>query len=738
MHQQSLSRRRSSSPCKGLRERLRSSISMHHHLQHPECDYLAHTNEDDSDCDNDHHQDKNSPKNDQDKYFSGSSLAKVYSYGSPDGSFEEGVPSILIDTSHIDDNITSNNIMNKTTITNTTNNKQEWQRRYTLTLYSITTILLFADQNLLAPNLSAAAEEFGFDDEERDTKLGGHIALAFFVLGAPASFAVGCLADAESISRSTLFGWTLLIGEGACFVTYFTTTYTGLYVTRALTGFSVGGALPLLSSVLGDWYPPEERSKVMATVGIGTGIGIAFGQGLSGFIGPIFGWRMPFLVVSVPALVISLLVMFTVVDPERGQAEKQSCNINDNQQQHMLHEYQDESLFSMDSTHNNIHGIGHDNDASSSSTMSQTKRNRGLDDTISTCGSSTGVHSSDIPKQNGSTTGSDISTSTNSSNNGNISTTSGDDDSSSTSHSSSENIELALISQDRMTNRPKQSLHIEASTNRNASQRNSLELQDGINHSNTNDIDLEETTTSPRFSFHQHLQTTKDLLHSKTILLILIQGAPGCVPWGIVNTFLNDYLSENCGLSIQAATGVILVFGLGNFVGMVTGGLGGDYLYKMDARFPNLLSGSMAILGCIPLWILINTTKVEEGQEMSSWVGVRVSVISFLAGLGSGVTGPIVKATLQNVTLPNARGQAFALLNTFDDFGRGLGPLFVAMLISGLGGRRVAFNVGIAGWVLCGIFNICIYFTVKKDEETTQHEFLDRYSTIEQQPENGI
>jgi len=154
------------------------------------------------------------------------------------------------------------------------------QRKWALSLFAITTILLFADQNLLAPNLSQAAEEFGFDDIERDEKLGGHIALAFFLLGAPASFLVGCAADSDSVSRSWLFGIIVIIGEGACMATYFTTTYSGLFVTRALTGFSVGGALPLLSSVLADWYPPERRSAVMAFVGIGMGVGISLGQGL--------------------------------------------------------------------------------------------------------------------------------------------------------------------------------------------------------------------------------------------------------------------------------------------------------------------------------------------------------------------------------------------------------------------------------------------------------------------------
>lgn len=92
-------------------------------------------------------------------------------------------------------------------------NESNWQRSWTLLLYSLTTVLLFADQNLLAPNLTQAAEEFGFDDNERDKKLGGDIALAFFVLGAPASFFVGCAADSNSIRRSFLFGLVVLVGE---------------------------------------------------------------------------------------------------------------------------------------------------------------------------------------------------------------------------------------------------------------------------------------------------------------------------------------------------------------------------------------------------------------------------------------------------------------------------------------------------------------------------------------------
>ena len=171
----------------------------------------------------------------------------------------------------------------------------------------------------MAPSLSEIADEFGFGDEERDRKLGGDISLAFFLLGAPASIVIGCLAD--SSNRSVLFAWTVFIGEGACLATYWVNTYRWLYVCRAVTGFSVGGAVPLIYSVLGDLFAAKDRHLISALVSFGTGAGIAVGQAIAGFLGPIYGWRLPFLVVAVPALITATMVLFTVPDPPRGAME---------------------------------------------------------------------------------------------------------------------------------------------------------------------------------------------------------------------------------------------------------------------------------------------------------------------------------------------------------------------------------------------------------------------------------
>jgi predicted MFS family arabinose efflux permease len=264
---------------------------------------------------------------------------------------------------------------------------------------------------------------------------------------------------------------------------------------------------------------------------------------------------------------------------------------------------------------------------------------------------------------------------------------------------------------------------------------------------NTMDFHTSNTTTANTTTTNNNIirtccvsivSPTLSLLRIPTVLLILLQGAPGCIPWGIVNTYLNDYLSTEQHLSIQMATTMLLLFGFGNFLGMSLGGYGGTLLYTKNVRYPHLLSGFSAILSILPLFVLINFTPTATNPSSTSTFSPSSSTSSTLytttsllhystivygiaaicAGIGSGVTGPIVKATLTNVTIPTSRGTAFALLNTFDDFGRGLGPLFVAMLIQTFhGNRQQAFNIGILGWALCGIFNLAIYFFAPTDEQ---------------------
>ena len=76
----------------------------------------------------------------------------------------------------------------------------------------------------------------------------------------------------------------------------------------------------------GDYYEPKERGWVSGAISMGCGIGIAVGQGVAGFLGPRLGWRMPFLAVSVPAMICAVLVWICIPEVERGAGEKRSLH----------------------------------------------------------------------------------------------------------------------------------------------------------------------------------------------------------------------------------------------------------------------------------------------------------------------------------------------------------------------------------------------------------------------------
>mmetsp|Transcript_49958 Transcript_49958/g.60103 ORF Transcript_49958/g.60103 Transcript_49958/m.60103 type:complete len:239 (+) Transcript_49958:2-718(+) len=210
----------------------------------------------------------------------------------------------------------------------------------------------------------------------------------------------------------------------------------------------------------------------------------------------------------------------------------------------------------------------------------------------------------------------------------------------------------------------------------------------------------------------KEFRSSWEVLKAPSVFLLLIQGLPGCLPWGIINSFLNDYLSEDKGMTIQAATLTFFIFSFGNFLGVIIAGAGGSYLYKRDVRYPSLLAGVSSIIAVAPMYAIINTIDSTTGIVYRSFVCIT-------AGICSGVTGPIVKSTLLNVTLPIKRGFVFSLLNTFDDCGRGFGPYVIALMIQKLG-RSLAFRWGILGWAVCGVLNASVFFFVANDEENVQ------------------
>ncbi|MAX29953.1 MAG: MFS transporter [Candidatus Marinimicrobia bacterium] len=194
-----------------------------------------------------------------------------------------------------------------------------------LALLFILSFFLFADQNLMGPNLSQIASEFGFNDIQRDVKLGGEISLVFWLIGGIFTLFFGYFTDIAS--RKKLLIISMLFGEIPCFLTGFVETYEQFFWLRALTGIGIGAIIPITYSLLADYFPSNMRSAATGYLGLVVGLGIGGGQLLAGITGPEYGWKISFIIVSVPNFIFLLLYALFATEPERGKSDKNTADI---------------------------------------------------------------------------------------------------------------------------------------------------------------------------------------------------------------------------------------------------------------------------------------------------------------------------------------------------------------------------------------------------------------------------
>ena len=67
---------------------------------------------------------------------------------------------------------------------------------------------------------------------------------------------------------------------------------------------------------------PVLVASATATLGLSQGLGIGLGQLLSGMLGAESGWRMPFLYVAIPGMVLNVLFLIVAREPQRGATEE--------------------------------------------------------------------------------------------------------------------------------------------------------------------------------------------------------------------------------------------------------------------------------------------------------------------------------------------------------------------------------------------------------------------------------
>ncbi|MEM9742523.1 MAG: MFS transporter [Pseudomonadota bacterium] len=191
----------------------------------------------------------------------------------------------------------------------------EATRRYALGLLVVVYTFNFVDRQILSILLEPIKADLLLSDSQLGFLVGFAFALFYAVMGVPIAL------YADRSNRRNLIAISLAVWSAMTAFSGAAQNFWHLMLARIGVGIGEAGCSPPAHSLIADYYPANRRATALGIYSLGIPFGILFGFIVGGNLNDMFGWRVAFLVVGIPGLLLALLVRLTLREPPRGMAE---------------------------------------------------------------------------------------------------------------------------------------------------------------------------------------------------------------------------------------------------------------------------------------------------------------------------------------------------------------------------------------------------------------------------------
>lgn len=188
-------------------------------------------------------------------------------------------------------------------------------KTYVLAMLTLVYAFNFIDRQILVILQEPIKAELNLSDTQLGLLTGFAFAIFYVAFGIPVARL------AESYSRRNIIAVAITVWSGMTAISGMVQNYTQLLLARIGVGIGESGGSPPAHSMISDMYPPDKRATALSFYSSGVNVGVLIGFLMGAWINAQFGWRMAFLVVGLPGILVALLLRFTVVEPERGMSE---------------------------------------------------------------------------------------------------------------------------------------------------------------------------------------------------------------------------------------------------------------------------------------------------------------------------------------------------------------------------------------------------------------------------------
>ncbi len=173
----------------------------------------------------------------------------------------------------------------------------------------------FIDRTIIATIGQAIKVDLHLSDTQLGLLGGLYFALLYTILGIPIARL------AERWNRVSIISLSLVIWSGFTALCGSAASFAQLALYRFGVGVGEAGCSPPSHSLISDYYEPKSRASALSIYSFGIPLGTMFGAILGGWLAQTFSWRVAFVIVGLPGILLALLVKLIVKEPPRGHSE---------------------------------------------------------------------------------------------------------------------------------------------------------------------------------------------------------------------------------------------------------------------------------------------------------------------------------------------------------------------------------------------------------------------------------
>jgi len=187
-----------------------------------------------------------------------------------------------------------------------------------LALLTLVYTFNFVDRQVVVILQEQIREDLSLMDWQLGLLSGFVFAIFYSVLGLPIAHL------SESVGRKRVVAAALAFWSVMTALSGAAQNFTQLLLLRIGVGVGEAGGSPPSHSMISDIFPLRRRAFALSIFSMGVYFGYLFAYGLGGWIAQSLGWRMTFVVLGLPGVLLAVIVGFTIKEPPRGLAESRA------------------------------------------------------------------------------------------------------------------------------------------------------------------------------------------------------------------------------------------------------------------------------------------------------------------------------------------------------------------------------------------------------------------------------